>query len=200
MRIQLDHHVRCKMWYDGAVSAGLIKSRPVWSALVFECFFCDKEYNKIEEFEHHLNLDHQGMSSETLDNATTARETKKQLGDYVGTEAKGNAFECPLCFEMFTDLEKLKEHGFTQHQKIFEADFLEKLQSMPEFDENTPPVCEICNRKFLGLVISKFDGVVKKVCFNCYGDHYGENALTRLTIGTPDDVIKKMKDPLSYNN
>lgn len=34
------------------------------------------------------------------------------------------------------------------------------------------------------------------VCFNCYEDYFGANALARLTIGTNEDMIKKMRVPI----
>ena len=55
------------------------------------------------------------------------------------------------------------------------------------------PICEKCNRKFLGLVVTRMNNKVQNVCFNCYEDYYGSNALLRLTIGTPDKMVEKFK-------
>lgn len=161
------------------------------------CPLCEKEFQEFEEWKHHIELEHQGMSRELLQKATDAHQTKKELGEYVGTDKEGNAFECPHCFEMFVSLEKLQEHSKKEHNKFIDPIFLKKLQEMPHFNKDIPPQCEKCSLYFLGLVIAKINGAVKKVCFNCYAIHYGENALTRLTIGTPDETIKKMREPIN---
>lgn len=165
-----------------------------------KCFECTKEFEELEELLHHLNLEHQGMSSDTLKEATAAHQTKKQLGDYMGPNDGPNerrmGFECPHCYEMFSNLEKLSDHAKVVHQVQLAPDFLEKLQNMPKLDKDNPPICEKCHQKFLGLVTTKMDGIVIQVCFTCYENHYGANALLRLTIGTPDSMIEKMKKPL----
>lgn len=164
--------------------------------MTFECPFCPKKYEVLEEALHHLELDHIGMSSELLAHATKSLQTKKQLGDYVAPDREGTAFECPHCFDFFSDLKKLEEHGKTVHKVQFNLEFLQKLESMNSYDKNHPPVCDNCNKEFLGLITTKIDGTVKNVCFVCYEGHYGANALNRLTIGTPDDMIEKMRKPV----
>jgi len=161
-----------------------------------ECFFCTKKYEDLEELGHHLELEHKGMPPEILQKAMASLATKNQLGDYLGPNNKGTAFECPHCFEFFSDLAKLEAHGKTVHELEFNPEFVDKLRSMRKFDENHPPICDKCHLEFLGLVTTKFDGVVVHVCFTCYEEHYGKNALTRLTIGTPDSMIEKMRKPV----
>lgn len=162
----------------------------------YPCPLCPKSFENTEEAVHHILLEHKGISSKQLNLATEALAVKKQLGDYDDTEQKGNGFECPLCFELFSDLSRLSEHGKKIHNAEFREEFLEKLKEMPEFNPNAPPICEKCKRKFMGLIVSSIDGKVMKVCFNCYEDHYGSNMLQRLTMGTPDEMVKKMKTPL----
>lgn len=164
--------------------------------MTLECPFCEKKYEKLEEALHHLELEHIGMSSELLGHATKSLQTKKQLGDYVAPDKEGTAFECPHCFDFFNDLQKLEDHGKIVHQMQFNPEFLKKLESMKQLDKEHPPICDNCHREFLGLITTKIDGIVKNVCFICYEEHYGKNALTRLTIGTPDSMIEKMRKPV----
>ena len=133
-----------------------------------KCLICPKKFEKIEELIHHLKLEHKGISSELLKLATDAHQTKKQLGNYVEADNTGIGFECPHCYEMFSDLERLSDHGKKMHNVQFDPEFLKKLQNMPQPDKDNPPICDKC----------------------------GANALLRLTIGTPDDMIEKMKKPL----
>ncbi len=161
-----------------------------------KCLECPKEFEELEELLHHLHLEHQGISSEMLKQATAAHQTKQQLGDYVGPNDRGVGFECPHCYEMFSGLQRLSDHAREIHKVQFAPDFLEKLQNMPKLDKDNPPICEKCHQKFLGLVTTKINSKVVHVCFTCYENHYGANALLRLTIGTPDDMIEKMKKPL----
>ena len=159
------------------------------------CLICPKEYTVLEELLHHMNLDHIGISSESLDESSKARETKKQLGDYVGENSKeeGTSLECPECFEIFSDMDKLDEHRKAIHKMRFTSDARKKLKELSACDEENPPQCEKCTKFFYGLVICKMDGNPCSVCLNCYENHFGVNALRRLTIGTPDDILDTMR-------
>lgn len=160
------------------------------------CFLCTNKYDELEDLMHHVKLEHVGISPELLDESTKSRETKKQLGNYVNQSSSKTGFECCHCFEIFSSVDKLSEHGRDIHNVEFNPGFFEKLQELKKLNEQTPPICEKCNKQYLGLVVTRMDNKVKNVCFNCYEDHYGANALLRLTIGTPDDMIIKMKIPL----
>ncbi len=173
------------------------KEHPIEQTIMdYNCIFCPKEFDLLEDMLHHMELDHVGISSQSLDSATKARETKKQLGEYVGEGAKGVNFECPHCFEIFPSSDKVNEHRKTIHQMQFTKDAQKKLNELPAFDEKTPPECEKCKGLFCGLVICKMNGRTQSVCLNCYENYYGVNALRRLTIGTPDDILKKMKSQI----
>jgi len=65
-----------------------------------------------------------------------------------------------------------------------------------KMESTKPPICERCNRKFVGVIFTKINEKVTNVCFNCYENYFGKNALRRLTIGTSDDMIKKMREPI----
>ena len=159
------------------------------------CMFCDMTLANFDDMLHHLLLNHKGITSEMLSHATLARETKKQLGDYV--DADGSSVECNFCFEMFSSLEKLNEHGIKEHGHKLNPEFIDKMKSTIEgAADKEQPICERCNRKFLGVIFTKIDNKVQNVCFNCYGDYFGKNALARLTIGTNDDMIAKLREPL----
>jgi len=162
---------------------------------VIPCMFCDKELANFDDLIHHMLLNHKGITSEMLSNATLARETKKQLGDYL--DADGASVECNFCFEMFSNLEKLNEHGIKEHGHQLNPEFIEKMKDTIDGAANKEqPICERCNRKFLGVVFTKIDNKVQNVCFNCYEDYFGANALARLTIGTTDEMIAKLRKPL----
>lgn len=163
---------------------------------LYDCVFCPNEYEEFEDLLHHLELEHVGISPKLLDESTKSRETKKQLGDYMDQDSKGMGYECCHCYELFSSLEKLSKHGQNVHQVEFNPLFIEKLKNMKKLDKEFPPICEKCNRAFLGLIITRMNNKIQKVCFNCYGDYYGANALLRLTIGTPDEMVKKLKKPL----
>lgn len=165
----------------------------------YDCPICPKKYHLLEELLHHLHLEHKGISPERLEESAKARETKKQLGEYIGKDAKyrGVSFDCPECYEMFSESDKLNEHRKTVHRMQFTEDAKKKLKELPEYDDDTPPQCEKCNKFFYGLVICKMDGKPMKVCFNCYEDHYGVNALRQLTIGTPDDILSTLRKPIT---
>ncbi len=157
---------------------------------------CPKTFQNLDEAIHHLNLDHVGMSEEHLSMGTTAHLTKKQLGDYVKIDGVGACYECPDCFEIFSDPDKLDKHRKKNHHLQLTDDAKQKLKELTELSQNECPICEICKNKFLGLILCKINGKPTGACMNCYENHYGVNALTRLTIGTPDAMIKKMKTPL----
>jgi len=157
------------------------------------CLLCPKLFDYFEELMHHMTQEHVGMDSKSLEHATAARETKKQLGDYIEKESPGIGYECPECFELFSELDRLDAHRKKIHHMQFREDAAKKLK---EFDENTSPTCEKCHLKFLGLIIARIDGKAKSVCFNCYEKHYGLNMLQRLLIGTPEFMITKMRTPL----
>jgi DNA-directed RNA polymerase subunit RPC12/RpoP len=163
----------------------------------YPCLFCIKKFEEFEELMHHMNLEHVGIDKKRLQYATQARETKKQLGDYVGKGPEGVSYECPECFEIFPDIEKVNEHRKAIHQQQFTKEAEKKLRELPSFDEKNPPQCEKCKRLFFGLVVCKMDGKAMSVCFSCYENHYGINALRRLTIGTPDYIIEKMRKPFN---
>lgn len=161
-----------------------------------KCLFCPKNFDYFQELLHHMKLDHSHIPSKILENATLARETKKQLGEYIAEGAKGIAFDCPECFEIFTDYEKLNIHRKKLHHMQFTDEAKKKLDNLPIFDENNPPQCERCAHLFLGLVICVIDGETVSVCLTCYEKHYGVNALRQITIGTPENILKKMREPL----
>ena len=163
----------------------------------YGCFFCSNKFTVFEDLMHHVKLQHVGISSQLLDESTKSRETKKQLGDYIDQTTSGMGFECCHCYQMFSSLDKLSEHGRNVHQVEFNPTFFEKLEELKKLDKSHPPICEKCHREFLGLVITRMDNAVKNVCFNCYENYYGKNALLRLTIGTPDEMLKKLKKPVS---
>lgn len=161
---------------------------------IIPCLFCDKKLANFEDLMHHVILDHKGMEKTLLENATLARQTKKQLGDYVNEDQKGSSVECNFCFEMFPNLDLINEHSKKEHNTQLNPEFIDKMRNIIESVKGVDqPICWKCNKKFLGVVFSKIDGQIHNICFNCYADYYGENALTRLTIGTPDDMVKKMR-------
>lgn len=160
------------------------------------CLFCPKLFDTTEDLMHHLELDHVGMDPKLLQDATAARDTKKQLGNYVDIKKKGVGIECPTCFETINGIEKLIDHGKKQHAKEFDPKFIEKLHEMIKSKYDEPPICTKCNEKFLGLITTKINNLVQNVCFNCYEEYFGTNALTRITIGTPNAMILKMRIPI----
>ena len=164
---------------------------------MLNCLFCDNSYENFDDLMHHMEVEHVGIASHLLEKATNARETKKQLGIYLEKNNNKAGFECPHCFEIFSSLDRLQEHGQKIHNLDFNPKFLKKLESLKNFDENTRPFCESCKRRFYGLVTTRIKDEIKNVCFNCYEDFFGDNALRRLTIGTPDEAIDRMRKPLS---
>jgi len=161
------------------------------------CMFCEKSLANFDDMLHHIQLEHKGMTSEKLSNATLARETKKQLGDYIDESTKGASLECQFCYEMFPSLKILNEHGLKEHQHMLNPEFVGKMNDVIDKSQRSEqPICERCHKKFLGVIFTKIDNTVQNVCFNCYGDYFGANALLQLTIGTPDDMIAKLRKPL----
>lgn len=163
---------------------------------LFRCLLCPKTFQNVDEVKHHLTLEHRGMSQKLLNCGAAALQTKKQLGDYVKADGTGSSFDCPDCFEMFPDTEKLDNHRKKIHNLQLTEEAKQKLKEITDTTKDDAPKCEICKNKFLGLIICKMDGKPVGACMNCYENHYGPNALARLTIGTPDEMIEKMKIPL----
>ncbi len=162
------------------------------------CLFCEKNLANFDDLMHHIELDHKGIDSEMLSFATLARETKKQLGNYIDTNQKGSTVECQFCFEMFSSLDMLNEHGKKEHHHELNPEFIDKMRNTINGAKNEEqPICERCNRKFLGVIFTRMDNQIQNVCFNCYEKYFGANALLRLTIGTNDDIIAKLRTPLS---
>ena len=161
------------------------------------CLWCDKKFAVFEDLMHHVLLDHQGIKQEQLQSATAARETKKQLGDYLDVTKKEVGLECPECFEMFSKIDQLQKHSIKEHNRVLRTEFLAKMKDKIEsLDCGEPPICELCQKKYVGVIFTKINDKITNVCFNCYGDYFGANALARLTIGTNEDMIKKMRTPL----
>lgn len=163
---------------------------------IIPCLFCDKELANFEDLMHHIILDHKGMEHSLLQNATMARETKKQLGDYLDVNKESVGTECPECFEMFSNLDKLQEHTKKEHAREIRPEFVAKMRNKIKDTNSEPPICERCDKAFPGVIFTKINEKVTNVCFNCYGDYFGANALARLTIGTNEDMIKKMSTPI----
>lgn len=163
---------------------------------VIPCLFCEKKLGNFEDLMHHIKLDHQGMANDLLQNGTIARQTKKQLGDYLDLDKKSVGLECPHCFELFSKLEKLDEHTKKEHDLEIRPEFIAKMREKIETPNEDPPICQRCNKAYPGVVFTKINKKVMNVCFNCYEDYFGANALARLTIGTNEDMIKKMRVPI----
>jgi len=164
---------------------------------VIPCLFCDKQLANFEDLMHHVISDHKGMDKSQLEYATAARETKKQLGNYLDfTNNKDIGTECPECFEIFPSIEKLNEHANKEHDRVIRSDFVAKMKKMTKNIDKNPTTCEMCTKKFVGVIFTKINNKVMNICFNCYEDYFGANALARVTIGTNEDMIKKMRTPL----
>lgn len=162
----------------------------------FQCLLCPKKFQNKDEVKHHLTLEHRGMSNELLSMGTAALQTKKQLGDYIKEDGTGAGYDCPDCFEMFSNVEKLDDHRKINHNLQLTDEAKQKLKEITDTSKNEAPKCDVCTKRFLGLIVCKMNGNPTGACMNCYANHYGPNALARLTIGTPDEIIKKMKTPL----
>ena len=139
------------------------------------------------------------MSQEQLNLGAVALLTKKQLGDYVKKDGTGACCDCPDCFEMFSDAEKLNDHRQITHNLQLTDEATQKLKEITDKSQDEAPKCDVCTKPFLGLIVCKMNGKPTGACMNCYENHYGPNALARLTIGTPDEMIKKMKTPLTQS-
>lgn len=164
---------------------------------IIPCLWCDKGLANFEDLTHHVLLDHKGITKEQLQSATAARETKKQLGDYLDVTKKDVGMECPECFEMFSKIDQLQKHSIKEHNRVLKPEFLAKMKDKIEsLDHGESPICELCHKKYVGVVFTKINNKIMNVCFNCYEDYFGANALARLTIGTNEDMIKKMRTPL----
>lgn len=161
------------------------------------CMFCDKNFPNFEDILHHVILEHKGLEKSSVEFATAARETKKQLGNYVDVDQKGTALECNFCFKMFSSLEKLNEHGIKEHDRELNPEVIDKIKdTIDGTQDKEQPICEMCNRKFLGVIFTKINNKVMNVCFNCYEDYFGANTLARVTMGTNENMIKKMREPV----
>lgn len=161
------------------------------------CLYCEKELANFEDLMHHVILEHQGIENSLLEQGTKARETKKQLGNYVDVDQKGSSVECNFCFEIFPNIDLLNDHSKKEHNSQLNPEVIDKMRNtIGAAKGNEQPLCWKCNRTFLGVVFTKIDNQFRNICFNCYADYYGENALARLTIGTPDDMIKKLRKAL----
>lgn len=162
----------------------------------YDCPLCPKSFQISKEREHHLNLEHRGMSSFTLDCGSRAVETKKQLGEYINKDGEGGSLECCECFEMFSSIDRLNDHRKINHNMQLTDEAKAKLEKISKSSYQTAPNCEVCKKIFLAIIVCKINNKMVGVCLNCYENHYGPNALTHLTIGTPNEIIKKMKVPL----
>jgi len=162
------------------------------------CMFCEKSFANFEDILHHVQLEHMGIDSPLLEKATIARQIKKELGDYLDVGKPGIGYECPECFEQFSNIDRLVIHAKKEHKRELNPEFLEQIKKVSETSSNgkVQPICQRCNKTFLGVVFTKIDNKVLNVCLNCYEDYFGANALTRLTVGTNDDMIAKMRKPL----
>lgn len=160
------------------------------------CLFCEKSFAVFDDLMHHIELDHKGMHPQLLQSGTQARQTKKQLGNYVDVNKKGVGLECPECFEIFPNTEKINDHAKLEHNRELDPKFIETMQKTLTESGEEPPICQRCNLRFLGLVFTKMDNKIQNVCLNCYENYFGINALTRLTIGTNEDTLKKMRTPI----
>jgi len=163
-------------------------------AQLYICPFCSKEYTLSEDLLHHLNLDHQGISSELLENGAQARKTKKNLPDYMGDTKKGTVFECCECFEMFSDADRLKSHRLKQHNMMLTPEAEKKVK---ELNAENPPQCNRCHRYFHAIITTKIENETQFVCLDCYEKYYGTNALEQLMIGTPDEILTKIRKPIN---
>jgi len=160
------------------------------------CMFCDNNFPNFEDILHHIILEHKGMEKSLLEFATAARETKKRLGNYLDANKKDIGTECPTCYEIFPNIEKLSKHALKEHDRVIKPDFVAKMKKMVKNIEKNPPLCEMCNRRFIGVIFTKINNKVMNVCFNCYEDYFGANMLARVTMGTNEDMIKKMREPI----
>jgi len=85
---------------------------------IIPCLWCDKKFPVFEDLMHHVMQDHRGIKQQHLENATAARATKKQLGDYLNVTKKDVGMECPVCFEMFSKIDQLQKHSIKEHNRV----------------------------------------------------------------------------------
>jgi len=160
---------------------------------LFQCFICPMEYNSHMDLFHHLDLNHKGIPTELLENGTKSRETKRSLGDYMDNSKKGTIFECCECFEIFPDSEKLCTHRLKQHNMMLTPEAEKKVK---ELDAENPPQCNRCKLYFRSIITTKIENKMQFVCLDCYEKYYGTNALAKLMIGTPDEMVAQMRKPI----
>jgi len=156
----------------------------------YPCPICSKGYNLPEDLFHHLNLDHQGIPTELLENGSKSRETKKNFSGYMDDSKKGTIFECCECFEIFPDSEKLSTHRIKQHNMMLTPEAEEKVK---ELNAENPPQCNRCDLYFRAIITTKIENKMQFVCLDCYEKYYGTNALAQLMIGTPDDMVARIR-------
>ena len=159
----------------------------------YDCSFCDKKYNVPEDLFTHLNLEHTPISSKTLEDSTISRENKKGLGDYMDDSKKGLILECPECYEPFSKLDQLNKHRKTQHNMILRPEAEKKLEN---FTADKHPQCERCHLYYTSIISTKIEQKMQFVCMDCYEKYWGPNMLQLLIIGTPNDVIDKIRKPV----
>ena len=64
------------------------------------CMFCDKVFANFDDLMHHLVLDHKGMHSKLLQQATAARETKKHSGNSLYNKVNNPNGLCDLIMKV----------------------------------------------------------------------------------------------------
>ena len=162
-----------------------------------DCSFCDKKYNVLEDLFTHIDLEHTPISPKTLEESTKARETKKKLDNFMDDSKKGLILECPECYEPFSSMDRLNKHRKTQHNMLLRP---EAEKKMKDFTVEKHPQCERCNLYYPSIITTKIERKMQFVCMDCYEKYWGTNALQRLTIGTPDETIDKIRKPTSKDN
>lgn len=161
----------------------------------YNCKLCPKSFQNLEDTLHHIILEHRGITKEQLKRGVAAEQTKKQLGDSILNGEAGVNYDCPECFEFFPSIDKLEEHRIKNHNSQLTNPAKEKLKELFELSQSKDPQCEICKKRYLGLVVCKMESKSVGACMNCYENYYGPNALHQITIGTPNELLKKMRIP-----
>lgn len=161
---------------------------------------CEKSFKEIAELAHHIHLEHSGIDSKKLKLATESRNANNSEFESIGKKGEGTNFICPDCFELFSSMDRLADHRKHIHKMQLTEDAQRKLKEMPKSGDKITPQCEKCKLYFVGLVICKIDNITLAACLSCYENHYGVNALRKLTIGTPDDTLDKMRKPIIEKN
>jgi len=72
----------------------------------------------------------------------------------------------------------------------------EAEEKVKELDAEKPPQCDRCHLYFYSIITSKIENKMQFVCIDCYEKYYGTNALEQLMIGTPDDIVTKIRKPI----